>query len=150
MTLITPRASKVAFCTSNQFVSGEAGSLVGFRLKLSPRENLPVVIIRGQYRSAAPDSSPRRSDDWPGGRDPLHALRAFFSGRRGTSPGALNLIGPFPAARRCFSALLKYPQKSLSSLRVSLVRRVFALLHHARNKAWRGKQHVQRNQASGA
>jgi hypothetical protein len=35
----------------------------------------------------------------------------IFSGGRGTSPGVLNLFGPFQAARRSIRALLKFCQE---------------------------------------
>jgi hypothetical protein len=49
-----PRARR-AICRPVQFVSGETGSLAGFRMRLSTsQENLPVIVIRCKFQSAAP------------------------------------------------------------------------------------------------
>lgn len=65
-----------------------------------------------------------------------------FSGTRDKSR-ILNLFGPFQAARRSVSrTLLKYPQKSLSGLRVGFSRLLGFVGFHAnqpkrRHKVWR-------------
>jgi hypothetical protein len=47
-----PRAHR-AICRPVQFVSGETGSLAGFRMRLSTsQENLPVIVIRCKFQSA--------------------------------------------------------------------------------------------------
>jgi hypothetical protein len=76
----------------------------------------PIVVIRLQYQSVA-SSSPTRDGKLLARMRrcfPVSALLAsFFSGTRDRGR-ILNLFGPFQAARRLFSSLLKYPQKSLS------------------------------------
>lgn len=75
----------------------------------------PIVVVRLQYRTVAAESSQAGNDGW--GRVQRFASRfarlsPIFSGRRGTSPGALNFFGPFEAARRFFCTLRQLRQEA--------------------------------------
>jgi hypothetical protein len=100
----------------------------------------PAVSLR-YYRSATATPSQDGSDDCRRTLQPLQASGGFFDRGRGTRPVDLN----FWRALRAWSAvssLLKYPQKSLSRLRVGFrFSPGFAALHEQqpkrRSEEWR-------------
>jgi hypothetical protein len=162
-----PRARR-AICRPVQFVSGETGSLAGFRMRLSTsQENLPVVI-RCKFQSAAPFPSQgcggQDRDGFPSLRLGLLFPRLLPRMMRPKPQRAL-LGSPMSQLTRDISRVLNFCRhltgwsfRSLHHLRQE-PRSVFAVPFrpslsavsiHARNKAWRWTHEVHENSASGA
>jgi hypothetical protein len=70
----------------------------------------------------------------------------IFSGGRGTSPGVLNLFGPFQAARRSIRALLKFCQEP-SRRAADTFKALSSACLHASNKAWSRKHDAPKSSA---
>jgi hypothetical protein len=118
-----------------------------------PPLSVPVapIAVRCQVYSVTNSSSQAGDDGWPGVPRyiSIRSIPGPFSGGRGTSPGVLNLFGPFQAARRSIRALLKFCQEP-SRRAADTFKALSSACLHASNKAWSRKYDVHENSASGA